>query len=144
MDSSPFVLQPMNLRSGIRYRDLGNHFFSSEDIEWICRDLVSTNDVQTATSTWNQAPFDTYFTRYGIPIAVLHDWVDTFIRGKPLVAGKPSISCPIDEIGVEIITQVINEGQHTNESSEEFDARLTNTIEQETRNTTERRAFIAC
>ena len=143
MDSTPFVLLPRQHRSGQRYRQLGHHFFTTEDMEWICRDIISHNDVRRATSTWNQTVFDTYFIRYGLPRAILHDWVDVYLRGNPLVPGRPTVSCPLDAIGVGVITHLVNEGQRRNESDEGYQLRLVEAIEREMRGTLDRSAFVS-
>ena len=142
MDSTPFVLQPRQLRSGERYRQLRHHFFSSEDMGWICRDIISRNDVRMATSSWNQTDFDTYFARYGLRHDVLHGWIDIYLRGDPLVTGRPSVPCPLDAIGVGVITQLVEEGQRQDESDEGYQLRLVDAVGREMRGTIDRSSFV--
>lgn len=109
---------------------------------WIARNLISDNDVRTATITWDQISFNEYFARYGIPTVVLHDWVDMYLRGEPLVAGRPTISSPIDAIGERVIARLVTEGKHDGESEEAYENRVIDAIELEMRSTLDRKAFV--
>ena len=142
MNTTPIILLPRQTRSGIRYKKLSHHFFSSEEMIWIVRNLISDNDVRTATTTWDQISFDAYFTRYGIPTVVLHDWVDMYLRGEDLVAGLPTVSSTIDVIGERVITRMVTTGRLEEESQEAYENRVIDAIELEMRGTLDRQAFV--
>ena len=136
--STPIILLPRQSRSGIRYNKLSSHFFSSEEMIWIVRNLISDNDVRTTTTTWDQISFDAY----GISTGVLRDWVDIYLRGEDLVAGPPTVSSPLDVICEIVITRMVTIGRIEGESQEVYENRVINAMELEMRHTLDRQAFV--
>lgn len=140
MTTRPFILEPLRLRSGIRYRNLKHYFFSTEEKEWICRDLISNNDVLKSTLSWDCTHFIYYQDNYFISKEVFYDWVDMFINGEPLIAGRPNFTCPIDNVGLQIIEDVIVSNRDI-EMSLDFDNILSITLDEQLYGTIERRNF---
>lgn len=140
MIKRPFIFDPLQLRSGIRYRNLKNHFFSSEEKKWVCRDLIANNDISTSTLSWNSTRFLYYQDNYFISKEVLYDWVDIYICDEPLIAGRPNITCPVDDIGIQIIEDAIFGNRHLGPTIE-FDNLISKVLEQQTRRTFEQRTF---
>lgn len=116
-------------------------FFTANEVNWICRDLIRENNVIAPTSAWNQSLFDDYNTKYGLPITVLHDWVDMYLRGEPMIPGRPCISCPIDVVGIGVLSQLMAAGRAFDESEGDFHARFDAALENQQSETAERRAF---
>jgi hypothetical protein len=137
----PNILEPMHFRSGTKYRQLQNHLFSSAEMKWICRDLISDNDITQASATWEQQPFLLYFRNHGLHPRILCDWIDAYLRGEELVGGKPTIACPLDDIGVRVVTKFINDRPIVDESDSDFETKLGDLIQIETIATSDRRSF---
>lgn len=142
MSRRPFILEPMLLRSGIKYRNLKVHFFSPEDKDWICKDLIADNDITKNPLDWDIGPFLFYEDRYFIIKEILYDWVDMFIRDEPFFAGRPSLSCPVDETGLLIIEDIIYQNRSI-KSSIDFDNIISNVLQEQIQETVERRNFYA-
>ena len=101
----PTIFQPMNLRSGIRYRSLSKHFFTKLEKEWCCSMILGT------TNSCNK-----FCCQYNISVDVMSEWLEIYQRNEPFEDGfciSMYDGCPMDAISVAIIQNFITEQRST-------------------------------
>jgi hypothetical protein len=89
---------------------------------------------------WDSTHFTYYQDNYFINKGVLYEWVDMFVVDEPLIAGRPTFTCPIDNIGLQIIEDIVFRNENTVASSE-FGNLLSTALDEQLCNTIERRNF---
>ena len=97
----PIVFVERTLRSGTRFRNLQDHYFTASEKEWLCgtitKPYLSSGQVDRNVSL--------YCDRYSISNTCVHEWLILKSLGeKQLVPGyctKHDDDCLVDAIGLE-------------------------------------------
>lgn len=135
MDAStvPPVLFPMILRSGVRYRSLRRHQFTSEEKAWVCKYLVdSVDDLDNEFV----AAVRSFCDRYDIHSRVIVQWLDAASNGEDFDAA----ALPLDQVGLRLFQECIDRGRSVLESEAEYEQRLTYLLAAEVKSSIARRA----
>jgi hypothetical protein len=130
MDSKPFILLPISLRGGSKFRALGRHEFSSEEKLWVCEHLMNTcNDLEAelapAISLW--------CTRYSVKENVLNTWMNLYAQHGTFLS-----VCPVDIIGIRVIRAAVRRGRQRGETEAEYAERLQYVLAEQLEETADR------
>ena len=88
---SPLIFHPKILRSVVKYMDLSNHFFSTSEKLWICKNF--TYDQSERSSRQLERNMSIFCTRYSIRVIVLKEWISSYQNGLFMSSGY----CQLDD-----------------------------------------------
>lgn len=95
----PSIFQPLQLRSGNRFRSLSKHYFTALEKVWICS-MVAQSEKKCFKVC----------KHYNLPVPVIKEWIDMFVRNEPFCEGycvSIYIGSPVDAIGMSLIQDFI-------------------------------------
>ena len=124
----------MELRSGLRYKNLGHHLFTVTEKQWVCRHLTGCegNFVHIVAD---------FVGLYHIDYEIVETWIRLYLAGNQLEAGRAAIVYPCDRIGLLNIMKFYRVGQMELETEEEYRDRAIKLMKFEMSNT-ERRRYV--
>lgn len=79
MDSVPRIFQPLLLRSGIKFRNLRNHRFTREEMEWLCEEMMSNDKQQWPHRLTSPKAIS---KRYNVHVDGLRFWLSCHRMGE--------------------------------------------------------------
>ena len=98
----PHKLQPLILRSGIKFRDLKDHIWSDSEITWICEEV----DKKHALWTHQVTSIKAISRRYNIYADGLRRWMRLYKAGisfSNLSQCSSDDDCPFDKLSIKRI-----------------------------------------
>lgn len=132
----PSIFQPIELRSGSRYRSLQNHFFSIAEKLWVCKQVIGPFVCFSA----DLAPVIADLSdRYSIDYDAVESWINMYTSGYELSAGGAASVRPVDVIGMANIEEFLKCGRLDSESAGQYEDRWCELVEKEMRNSLMRR-----
>lgn len=98
----PHKLQPLILRSGIKFQDLKDHIWTDNEMAWICEEI----DKKHALWMYQVTSIKAISRRYNIYIDGLRRWMRLYKAGIPFSAVNTCTSaddCPFDKLSLKRI-----------------------------------------
>ena len=102
MDSLPFMLSPIVLRNGIKFRRLTHHFFSPSEMLWLCREMLREHDVWAYQIISPLA----LSKRYHIHIDGLRFWITLYRVNSLFTEPMMCLQPPIDAVSARRIANL--------------------------------------
>ena len=133
---SPSIFEKLELRNVWKYKNLAQHVFSMEEIDWMCSLLL-----QQSANLLNKAPIYSFAERYSISKESFLGWVKKFHDGAPIAIRRCSPLLDSDEIGARRLQAFIKrrmtntlpgEGAILEEFTQAFDDEVQESIQQRT------------
>ena len=129
MEYTPSVLLPIGFRSGMKYRSLARHKFSSEEKFWICQHVTNSCTDLEADLDLKIREFS---MKYALQPAMIAQWIDIYAHSNDF--DMPL--CPVDSESIQVIQNVVAEGQRDDESFSSYQERLVQILQNELSKTT--------
>ena len=132
----PTIFQPLQLRSGARYRSLERYAFSGEEMIWACIFLSGRFHDQQ-----NRIQLSQFAERYSLDDKLLREWLNQHERGELLYGPTEGVAPPpmyVDDVAVAAINDFPSTRGVT-ECQEEYEGRFTAFLDRQLRDTRARR-----
>ncbi len=133
----PRIFEPITLRRGSKYRALWRYVFSPEEKEWVCRALSEQRGPRNTSNN----RLVSFSIRYSLPEHGLQEWLDTYERGESMYAslcGKVEDPVYLDDVACALLNG-FPATRGPNENLEDYEARFGVLLDDQLRNTIERR-----
>jgi len=101
----PTIFQQICLRNKVKFRSLRDHWFTIDEIQWICQEVLrSSSKRYRDTNSADKRTLKKFSDRYNIDEDILTMWVDDIIKGNPI---ERSLGRKIVQYDSSIMDQVV-------------------------------------